>query len=267
MHGANFQVLLENQPTVFHCPSLASSAPSLAGSSSSSTAPSYGVNMCLYGMMSNDSNKIIVTDAASELLQFEGATQQDWNNDIAPRHNGTVNVLFFDGHVRGEVPSIFNPYTTAGLTNGSSPSTSSSASSTINVVQDMWAPTSGQCSQCGGSGSSASGGGLLGTYYPGQNNEWGSPSYTRIDSSMTYPFGGNGTPYNEPVPGASSGSSIPLWTATWTGQVMAQKTEPYTFWARVNNVVTVYVNGQQILYRSTGEALARIGRPPIKPSP
>jgi hypothetical protein len=128
-----------------------------------------------------------------------------------------------------------------------------------NIVEELWRPSLGGCTVCGG--------GLLGTYYPGQGNEWGSPSYTRIDATLTYPFGGNGLAYNEPVPGASPNQSTPLWTATWTGQIKANTTEPYTFYVRVDNAVWLYIGGQLAISRSADGGACQTWQATAQPIP
>jgi len=236
---SGFGQYLEGQQAVNRCPSSGSLVASASGSTMSG---SYGVNMCLHRMDTSDANKIIVTDSTVGILQYEGISQQEWNQAIAPRHNGMVNVLYFDGHVLSQTPATINPYalvTTGGTL--SSTGSGSSSQNTIDVLAEMWRPFAGACTICGG--------GLLGTYYSGNGNEWGNNPYTRVDPCLTYPFGGNGLPYNGPCP--DSTSYCP-WTATWTGQIKAEKNESYTIWARVDNEVWVSVAGQQILHRTTG---------------
>ncbi|MGD0896433.1 MAG: PA14 domain-containing protein [Thermoguttaceae bacterium] len=236
----SFDQYIEGQQSVYVCPSFAKLAIGSTGSTTTVTPnTSYGVNMCLQSMMANDSQKIIVTDATTELLEYEGSNFQSWATSIAPRHSGMLNVLYFDGHIERQSPATINPYALASTASGPPPS------NTIDVVAEMWRPYSGVCNMCGG--------GLLGTYYESCGNEWNGASYTRIDSCMTYPFGGNGLPYNEPPsPADPHGSAYPPWTATWTGQIRADRTEPYTFWVRVDNEVWVYINGQQVITRNTG---------------
>lgn len=229
---SNFNQYLESQQAVYQCPS---SGTVVVSTSSSTTGGPYGVNMCLHRMDTSDANKIIVTDATVWVLQYEGITQKEWDQDIAPRHNGMLNALYFDGHVLSQSPATVNPYALV------ISASSSSSQNTIDVVTEMWRPFAGACTICGG--------GLLGTYYTGNGNEWNGVSYTRVDSCLTYPFGGNGLPYNGPGPDSSSYCP---WTATWTGQIKAEKNESYTFWVRVDNVAWLSVGGQQILYRSTG---------------
>jgi prepilin-type N-terminal cleavage/methylation domain-containing protein/prepilin-type processing-associated H-X9-DG protein len=235
----NFVPYMEAGP-VYTCPTLGNVSSSSAGSN-----VSYGVNMCLQSMLIHDSNKIIVADATIEVLQYEGLTQDQWNADVAPRHNTLMNCLYFDGHVDPQLAATVNPYALV-----LSPS-AAAAQGGLDVVSTTWRPFSGDCQTCGSGG--LSGGGLLGTYYPGSSNEWASPSYTRIDSSMTYPFGGNHAPFNEPPnPFDPSGTGYPPWTATWTGKIMANTTDAYTFWVRVDNEAWVYINGQQIINVNVG---------------
>ena len=254
--GSNFSSYIEGQ-NVYNCPTVGTvvvSATAAMGSSSTITsALSYGVSMGLPCMMADDSGKIIMTDATTQVLEYENLDQQDWNQDIAPRHAGLMNTLYFDGHVLPQSPSAVNPYALV------ISQSSSAYQDSIDVVSALWRPYSGTCA----STLNACGVGLLGTYYYDtvagvMNNQWNGPSCTRVDPCLTLPFGGIygniNAPYNLPCPGATAGSSIPIDTATWTGWIKSDTSEPKTFWLRVDNAASVYINGQLVVSRSTGYA-------------
>ena len=250
--GASFTPYLEGQ-TAYNCPTVGNVLYSTTASGSTNSAAasiSYGVSMGLPCMMADDSGKIIMTDATTQVLEYENLDQQDWNQDIAPRHAGLMNTLYFDGHVLPQPPDAVNPYALV------ISQSSSAYQDSIDVVTALWRPYSGTCL----SSLNLCGVGLLGTYYPGINgafnNFWNAPSYTRIDPCLTLPFGGIygplNAPYNIPVPGATPTSSIPSCTATWTGWIKSDTSEPKTFWLRVDNAAWVYINGQQVISRNCG---------------
>ena len=219
MHGLG--AYIENQQSVYACPSYIAPAAFTYGQ-----ATSYGANMCLHRMLNKDSFKIIVADATTEVLEYEDSNLATWNQDIAPRHSGAVNALYFDGHVDRKLPDSINPYL--------SPT----------IVTETWRPLLGPCSTCGG--------GLLGQYYTG---EWGGSMYPRIDATLDLPFGNAdffGKPYSTPIPNSAANTAAPLKTAKWTGQIKAERTEPYTFWVCCDNEIWVYIGGSLVVSRITG---------------
>lgn len=232
LHG--FNDYIENQQSIYVCPSYVAPGTTAAGSSGSTAqATSYGVNMCLHRMMLNDSFKIIVTDATTEVLEYEQSTLKIWNQDIAPRHYGVINALYFDGRVDGKTPESIVPYLPDDKPNEK-------------LVSEMWRPSLGACSTCGG--------GLLGEYYL---DTFSGQSYKRIDSTLSLPFGNMefyGKPYNTPLPNSSSTTAAPLKTAKWTGQIRAERTEPYTFWVCCDNQIWLNINGSEVVSRATGGA-------------
>jgi hypothetical protein len=94
--------------------------------------------------------------------------------------------------------------------------------------------------------------GLNATYY---TDYFTGTSATRIDTTLHLPFGNTAffaVPYNVPLPGASSNSSAPLKTATWTGTIQVPTEDDYTFYVSCDNQAWVFVDGNQLIYRATG---------------
>lgn len=72
----------------------------------------YGMNARSAGFVS-DSNKILMLDYNKVVADVVGPDAADfWPKDVAPRHFGTVNVLFTDGHVEAMLPGNIDPTNT-----------------------------------------------------------------------------------------------------------------------------------------------------------
>jgi len=82
-----------------------------------------------------------------------------------------------------------------------------------------------------------SGGGVKGQYYKGMNFE--SLVLTRIDPQINFNWGDPGGP--DPVVGNDQ------FSARWTGEVEAAFTETYTFYARADDGVRLWVGGKQLV--------------------
>jgi prepilin-type processing-associated H-X9-DG protein/prepilin-type N-terminal cleavage/methylation domain-containing protein len=227
LHGLDKYI--ENQQWMYVCPE------KRAGASAGS---SYGANMCAHAMLTSDSHKILVLDADTEILEYEGIDQKTWNAGLAPRHYSTVNALFFDGHVERKAPRDIDPYDPL---RGEQ------------IAAESWRPYLG-CSNgpdTGGDG----GCGLRGEYYA--DGDWVGTPVVRIDSTINLPFGNSnffGVPYNVPLPGASPGSAAPLKSATWQGQIKAESSGNYVFHLSCDNEAWLTINGQEVLHRSAGGA-------------
>ncbi|REJ69867.1 MAG: type II secretion system protein [Planctomycetota bacterium] len=81
----------------------------------SATAVSYGFNIDLHRMIAPQDNKrILALDYNQEVVDVVGwdnASQANgnWQSDLAPRHKGMVNVLFFSGRVELMDPADIDP--------------------------------------------------------------------------------------------------------------------------------------------------------------
>jgi prepilin-type N-terminal cleavage/methylation domain-containing protein len=99
---------------------------------------------------------------------------------------------------------------------------------------------------------SGKGCGLLATYYTGVFN---GTKAERIDKTLHLPFGNSqiyGVPYDVPLKGSSPGNAHPLRSAKWGGQFLVPHSEPYTFYVSVDNEAWLYIDGNEVLHRSTG---------------
>jgi len=79
-----------------------------------------GVGMSSYGAngrvhrFTGDAHKILLLDYNKVVADVVGGASGDvWSEQIAPRHAGTVNVLFADGHVEAMTPRNIDPRITA----------------------------------------------------------------------------------------------------------------------------------------------------------
>jgi len=83
---------------------------------------SYGINNRVH-RFTGDSHKILLVDYEKSVAYVVGDQAWDnWAKMIAPRHMGTVNVLFADGHVDSKRPSQIDPRVPA-------------------LQQELWLPT------------------------------------------------------------------------------------------------------------------------------
>ena len=74
---------------------------------------SYGVNAAVPSFI-DDGNKILMVEYERVVADVVGLTSQDiWHEEVAARHQGTLNVLYGDGHVESTVPTAINPTVTA----------------------------------------------------------------------------------------------------------------------------------------------------------
>lgn len=226
---------LEDQDNTYRCPAV-----------SDHTLPSYGVNMCVQALL-GEAERIVMVDAHTYIMEYEGLGQVAWNEDIAPRHGDAVNVLRFDGRVERIVPGEIDPYDPA---RGEQ------------ITESTWRPRN-RCDIAGCSGQP----GLQGEYWA-TPNRWSGTPVTRIDPDLKHPFGCHNwnhpicqqgvyamcpyVPYDIPLPGFSPGSSYPLKTARWTGQIKSDWTEQITFWLACDNEAWLFVDGQQMIHRRAG---------------
>jgi len=83
---------------------------------------SYGINNRVHRFV-GDSHKILLLDYEKSVAYVVGNQAWDnWPKMVAPRHMGTVNVLYADGHVNSRRPSQIDPRVPA-------------------IQQDLWLPT------------------------------------------------------------------------------------------------------------------------------
>mgnify|MGYP002623717797 FL=1 len=151
---------LEGQASMNQCPDVENSGDT-----------SYGANLCLDRVL-EEPGKIVLSDAAESVLQWEGLDQAEWDAAIAPRHSGLMNVLFYDGRVEKIRPNEVNPYDVA---------------SGETFRDEFWRPDRG-CSQISGN-LDCSGGGLLVEYRAETIGFDGPPDIIRVDPGLHSTFG------------------------------------------------------------------------------
>jgi prepilin-type processing-associated H-X9-DG protein/prepilin-type N-terminal cleavage/methylation domain-containing protein len=86
----------EGQASIYKCPDV-------------SEGTSYGANKFVHQML-DDTFKIILLDAKESPIPFDDETSEEWREKVDPRHSGTFNVLYFDGHVEKQVAFGIDPY-------------------------------------------------------------------------------------------------------------------------------------------------------------
>jgi prepilin-type N-terminal cleavage/methylation domain-containing protein/prepilin-type processing-associated H-X9-DG protein len=200
---------LESQELMYVCPELGDS-----------TKTSYGVNMCVHRLL-GESSKIVMLDANEGIMEYEGFDQETWDESIAPRHHGSMNVLFYDGSVQRKTPVEINPY---------------DSEVGPRHLTTLWKPLcpceSGRCK--------GETGGLLAEYRPGVE-VWSGPAVTRIDTTLEKPFGGQYSGVNLPLPGGQG-----TFSGRWTGYIRPEKTGTYTFYVSHDDACEVRVDGKMI---------------------
>ena len=202
---------LESQELMYVCPELGDS-----------TKTSYGVNMCVHRLL-GESSKIVMLDANEGIMEYEGLDQETWNEGIAPRHHGAMNVLFYDGSVQRKTPVEIDPYDTE---DGSGHLTA------------LWKPLC-PCESPGGR-CKGQPGGLLAEYRPGKE-VFSGPAVTRIDANLEKPFGGQYSGVKLPTPGGRG-----TFSGRWTGQIRPDATGTYTFYVSHDDACDVRVDGKMI---------------------
>ena len=71
---------------------------------------SYGMNLRGHRMLRGDSHKILVLDYSKKVADVVGLAAGDfWPDEVQPRHVGTCNVLYVDGSVKTQQPSVIDP--------------------------------------------------------------------------------------------------------------------------------------------------------------
>lgn len=213
---------LENDRAVWACPEVGTGAAAWDN-------VSYGVNACIQRMLGSDSGKIVILDSTCDTLEYEGLDRATWEQDLAPRHGGAVTVLYFDGHVeRGITPDAFDPYDPILAERNRT---------------NLWRPNAGSC--LGEGGCSGLPGGLMAEYRPGRENFSG-PAVTRVEKTLSFPFGGQYSNVQLPV---FSGAN--QFSGRWTGRIRPEATGDYTFFISHDDACSVRVNGQ-LVYEVTG---------------
>lgn len=73
----------------------------------------YGMNSRSAGFLGGDSRKVLILDYNESVADVVGPDAEGvWLEDVAPRHAGTVNVLFVGGHVKPLSPEQIDPSNT-----------------------------------------------------------------------------------------------------------------------------------------------------------
>lgn len=191
---------------------------------------SYGVNPCVHKFMT-DSGKIVMMDARDDMLDYENSDSATWGQQVAHRHFGAANVLFFDGRVAQLGADDVNPYL---------PTVGES------IRRTLWRPLLQGCTPSGGGiGCYGTGSGLRAEYRAGIEVFTG-PAVTRVDASLSMPFGGQ---YSNVQLPAFSGSY--QFSGRWSGKIRPPESGAYTFHVSHDDACSVRVDGA-LIYEVTG---------------
>jgi prepilin-type processing-associated H-X9-DG protein len=223
LHGLDDYIEQQDE-YVFRCPEV-----------QTPTDISYGAHECIHRVM-GESEKVVLLDAHEERIVFEFTSAQEWQDSVAPRHRGAMNVLFFDGHVERRIPRPLNPY---------------NPTDNFAALSANWMPRRGGCLPCNSPPPPPEAGwvnGLLGEYRNGVENWTGPIDAVRVDSHMNYPYGtGHGceAPVNNQYwkpPGIGVAHSV-----VWTGQIYFQYDETYTFYMSFDDATVGIIDGVTVL--------------------
>jgi len=158
----------ESNATIFRCPEITADGETTG----------YGMNnQADYFVSASDVMKVVAMDYKSSVIDVTSQVEpESWDGNIDPRHGGTVNVLFADGHVDSGMPEGYDPVN-------------------YELWRELWLPTRGAgCESCY---EGCEEGGLLGEYWAdttylnpnGIPFKGGPPDLVRVDASMSNPFG------------------------------------------------------------------------------
>ena len=90
---------IDGMPDIWICPSL--DQPGTA---------SFGFNDRLHRLHDDDGGRIVALDYSLPVARVTGhPVESDWENDVRPRHFGSCNVAFYDGHVESRRPPSIDP--------------------------------------------------------------------------------------------------------------------------------------------------------------
>lgn len=220
--------LMEEQSSSYTCPTLRMF--------DAGATISYGVNPCTHRLIS-DADRVLMSDANADLLDYESTDATTWQKDIAPRHFGTMNVLFCDGRVEVRSPDEIDPY---------HPVTGEQTRTAF------WKPRLGGCSCEDMAGEE----GVLAEYYPFPG-QWSGPCVTRVEKTLHLPFGNPpfyGVPYDVPLPGATRDNAHPLKSARFRGFIRPKVSDQYLFHLCSDNEAWLYIDGKELIFNSQGGA-------------
>jgi len=208
----------------------------------------YGMNnMADHFVSAGDVRKVVAMDYKNSVIEVSGQIEpESWDANIDPRHSGTVNVLFADGHVDTGMPEAYDPVN-------------------YELWRELWLPTRGDPgtdddgydSDCPCSPANASEvvQGLRAEYRHGTQVYDGEPVTVRIDPDLFCPFGPftpgafglvptpAGVPYRNPLYGDGVSYQDRTFTAKYCGQIQAPYTGEYQFHMMWDDGTQVFVNG------------------------
>jgi prepilin-type processing-associated H-X9-DG protein len=193
---------------------------------------SFGVNPCVAKL--GEPSKVVLLDARTKIVYYEGTSSEIWQESVAPRHPGnSMNVLFYGGNVeRWQAPPL-NPY------------------ESTQVLLTQWKPSR----ECNATPGELTGNcGLCAVYY---SDWWTGETATRLDNTIHMPFGGaffGESTWDIPLPGTNPGGwdTGSFGSGVWFGKIKADQTANYTFHVACDNEAWLYIDGQEILHRSAG---------------
>jgi prepilin-type N-terminal cleavage/methylation domain-containing protein/prepilin-type processing-associated H-X9-DG protein len=204
----------------------------------------YGVNDCVHKMGPEDPSKILALDfltSSAEIVKYDPTVRcESWNTSKALRHSGLCTVLYVDGHTELVRESKINPCTEDPCCDGGAGGGS--------TFTQFWVPKAGcrkdDFSQYGT-------GGMFATYRNGKSNYSGPGVQTMEQpwASLEKPFGGQYSANSWPpgfTPDSDNGFS-----GAWTGKIVADSTDDYTFWVANDDECIVWVNNTEV-FRQDG---------------
>lgn len=200
---------------------------------------SYGVNMCLHRMLA-EPKLIVMSDAHEVQLQYEDLDEATWNETLAPRHAGSVNVLSYDGRVTRRRPAEINPY---------------DADNGDTIRQQWWEPERPCESDSDDSQCACISNGLIAVYTPLPYDDLLAPVEMQI-TTLNLPFGVN-QGYGDVKPELEG--LHPFWdnkpyrpfTTQITGRLIVPKSGTYQFLVSHDDAMNMTVDGTMVHNRGS----------------
>ena len=198
---------------------------------------SYGINNMADQFNSDRSHKILMLDYGSSTAA-PGSDGEEWDENYAARHGGTLNVLYADGHVESHYPYDVDPVSDF-------------------IRRRKWLPSSGSYNDYSDCSNLASG------FVPGLRGYWnnGTGAYDppgqapALFADLKYPWGsGAGVEANPYVPTVKPAGIGTLHTVVLRGWIKGNPspacTETYNFFIQYDDATSITIGGQTVFQRN-----------------
>jgi len=194
---------------------------------------SFGMNSMAEHFSTGDSHKILMMDYKTSIIDVSGGShaEEEYDENVAPRHSGTLNALFGDGHVGSRGPLSIDLVSRE-------------------IRGSMWQPRVGRNLGGGGGGGTP---GLWAQYRETPNTttpgNWDGPPYVeRVDADLNMPFGSgfSSGPVGAEYPKNPFPNPRCAFTVVWRGKIKANHSESYRLWCSHDDFLWITIDGRQV---------------------